>query len=1616
MPIPSRPIEFNRTHYTRLARQLGYEGNLRHKPTSFYVTYVDNRSTNSRLVAKRLRELRVPESLIPVLASSARNLLKVIFDNNLDNGGKRRTSWAQKKFERNVKRWLAKNKKNTVYEHTFAKVVATYGNNKRVQYKDFNYHSVQNNLDGLKCAVLAKIKDNLLYDAGGVEVEDVKILSTQSHSSERLKVSDMTNEARDKLRRICFEGSPLEYVGWKAPEINLGTKSCGIDICMRLFGATVEQVATILKRPVAEDSGMNANDLMSIAKATRTPLIVLDGLLEVLDRSIEVKVDNERWANRTAVVIIQQKHIYEPSAAQRSMIMHRLGMYEEEVLKDNHKHEAVERETVIHRFEDADEALAHARTLVVDVPQKHRDLKHIEMDRINAKMKAVNATVAERERYALEMEQAPTEGFTVRELKRQKAARKAYSKSILADVKEEARDVVKLLMIEKTKAQEAAKEAKASADETRHVVYVNAPNLMALYTKQLQGMICYPPKKGDDTITSFKVSKLVTIVANEHVTEDMETAKRLGQTYTGQGMMSMVSKAFEQAGEGWERSTFNAAMRDVVRSRRYGGIHWAERYIPEDDECLKACDVRRNYTSVAEGGDFYTIGFDAELATTFTYEPGNMGAYYVTCGFGTLFDGEGLYDYKMVDYGLQQGLIEEGDLKAFVKGTPAPRNDAILQGFIGGLYERLSDADCKKAVNHTIGSFGVTDEKEPSAVVVAHGQHEMQYFSNAMGKDRKLLMFRDEAGELIKIDGGTVFAVSSDRVKEKLRSDELLRNAIVQRARMVTHTYMVAMESMGFHCVRINTDAITYVSKGGKAFPVSENPQRGELRVERIGDVIMDATPEPVQHAGYAHLANEWTTSIDASDTIDYDARDLMVHNRCFISGAAGVGKTHTINRLGELFKEEGQRVLMMSFTHSAANLLDDGRTLHSALGLRMDGTICAKTLNATLAAYDVIVVDEASTIPAPAVEALCHMPASKRLYIGGDMRQFKRIVPEGASRHNLDETMTFKALCGFTRVTLHKQHRANALYANQAIAFAASGVLPDGVRTSSELEISPAISYISHTNVTRLDVNRRVLACDAEAKGVRPQPLQDRRCGDYKYKKKGCLYSMETFDRAKALHILAHKEQYMPLLFDSRSRSPAECLALLEKYVVNSMHVDGVGYKPVEYHNTGSNTRMIPTGSQGLATMTRSIRHLISAEWYIDVDMVNCHPTLAIQLCAAMNVDTQHLQEYVNRRDDVLGRLITTRFDKAYVKTMILAVLNGGMKLFNEYTAAMGEACNGWLAAFKAEIDCVHQAFKDGAGEGAYEAHLATRRSKGKWEGADLGAFFNTFLIKAEVECMEEVMRVLEGEGLLNGYALCSDGIMIRKSDKRPIDGALMELLQARVKGATGFNVAFAVKPMESALVLPEVLDTFEPKKLDMINIDLYDQFATVQVGVPVVCNKTTGLAYNNEKMVIKAIVPQGFECLLVDGKVNRVLSDKELRKLKRVTDREAATQFREDKGVAHILKKHMTEFNALRILKEAEALEGVTTGSIRGGQHYVLEGANGKQIMINQDRMMTEFEPRYCQTAFKSQGATISGRVCVLGFDAMERVQPDGEVERNGQYVVLTRVMDPSLLTLVC
>ena len=251
-----------------------------------------------------------------------------------------------------------------------------------------------------------------------------------------------------------------------------------------------------------------------------------------------------------------------------------------------------------------------------------------------------------------------------------------------------------------------------------------------------------------------------------------------------------------------------------------------------------------------------------------------------------------------------------------------------------------------------------------------------------------------------------------------------------------------------------------------------------------------------------------------------------------------------------------------------------------------------------------------------------------------------------------------------------------------------------------------------------------------------------------------GTDYFSESFDRPAASYLLQNaKEIGLP-------PSEIDALGRLLRKAKNGNVLQvwyDKGAKDID--RTG---RWFAKGMMSLQRLPKQVRATLCKELYIDLDFVNCGPTLLLNLCQKHGLECTCLSKVVEDRDNMLKEFepCLTR-DEA--KKVIIELIHG--KSLKEIRADNPtNPCNldgvDWLPTLETELELIR---KDLAACDDYEEI----RSQHKNAGNRNVKIMSAVLFTEENECLQHFCNFLGAKGVIqNGECvLCFDGIMVRKT-----------------------------------------------------------------------------------------------------------------------------------------------------------------------------------------------------------------------------------------------------------
>lgn len=298
-----------------------------------------------------------------------------------------------------------------------------------------------------------------------------------------------------------------------------------------------------------------------------------------------------------------------------------------------------------------------------------------------------------------------------------------------------------------------------------------------------------------------------------------------------------------------------------------------------------------------------------------------------------------------------------------------------------------------------------------------------------------------------------------------------------------------------------------------------------------------------------------------------------------------------------------------------------------------------------------------------------------------------------------------------------------------------------------------------------------------------------------------------ETFDTMKLAYILENFETF-PLREETidgdENWSPVVVMTEALRMVKG-------GVLEVKYKQSKNEVgRHYAFKGRSLQGMPREIRHTVARDYYHDIDIINCHPTLLLQYCKKNSIQCRALEDYVMNRDERLTELIrVTGLSKDDCKKGILALTNGGRGIFRDDVLEISPR---WVFLYKENMEKIHDHIMQREEE---FAKLGEKNAKEKKKAGGFynpkGSTVNLLLCDLENRILMAMVEFGKKTGVIKKNAvLVFDGIMLLK--KAVIDcghslETLLRNMEQYVEGSTGYTISLIEKPMDEYLVLPEKL-----------------------------------------------------------------------------------------------------------------------------------------------------------------------------------------------------------------
>ena len=207
------------------------------------------------------------------------------------------------------------------------------------------------------------------------------------------------------------------------------------------------------------------------------------------------------------------------------------------------------------------------------------------------------------------------------------------------------------------------------------------------------------------------------------------------------------------------------------------------------------------------------------------------------------------------------------------------------------------------------------------------------------------------------------------------------------------------------------------------------------------------------------------------------------------------------------------------------------------------------------------------------------------------------------------------------------------------------------------------------------------------------------------------------------------------------------------------------VTYKKPEGMKFG---RSNPIKGLGLFCLRREIRHTLTKNKYVDIDIKNCHPVILLQICKDNIIDCEELNIYINNRDEIINEIMI-KYNVSYddVKKLFIRLLYfGTFKMWADEMKIQDKPTN-YINRFITEITQIGEIIANKNPE--IKKLIIEKKKKLKEKDFNIiGSTIAYYLQEIESRILERIYKYCINRDIIkdNEAVLCADGLMILKEN----------------------------------------------------------------------------------------------------------------------------------------------------------------------------------------------------------------------------------------------------------
>lgn len=223
---------------------------------------------------------------------------------------------------------------------------------------------------------------------------------------------------------------------------------------------------------------------------------------------------------------------------------------------------------------------------------------------------------------------------------------------------------------------------------------------------------------------------------------------------------------------------------------------------------------------------------------------------------------------------------------------------------------------------------------------------------------------------------------------------------------------------------------------------------------------------------------------------------------------------------------------------------------------------------------------------------------------------------------------------------------------------------------------------------------------------------------------------------------------------------------------------------------------RIFPIHRIGCEGFPRDVRACLYEKYYWDVDMENAQPVLLVALAKRLGAAHEALEEYVQKRQEVLDEIMKDNYSRDDAKKLCLSVIFGGFRDNHPLLPRM-------FTELKALSVLV-------SNENPELFQIAKKDKDDKVKFNPQGSCLAVYIQNEERLVLMEIDKCLAAKGRQMD-AWIHDGGLVRKfPNETEFPSDILREVEAEILTKTGYPIKLAVKPMKHTFQFNQVEDKF--------------------------------------------------------------------------------------------------------------------------------------------------------------------------------------------------------------